>query len=66
MSRDTVTDMLKRAGDETDPVQRGLLLAEAQVIGTLDVAARLESMQAVLTEGFAILDDKLALLYVTM
>ena len=66
MNRDTVTDMLKRARDETDPVERGLLLAEAQVIATLVVSARLDSMQAVLTEGFALLDDKLALLYVTM
>ena len=66
VNRDTVTAMLKRAGDETDPVERGLLLAEAQVLATLDVDARLESMQEVLTEGFALLDDKLALLYVTM
>ena len=66
MSRDRVTDMLKRAGDESDPVQRGLLLAEAQVLATLVVAERLDSVQEVLTEGFALLDDKLALLYVTM
>ena len=61
---DTVTDMLKRARDETDPVQRGLLLAEAQVLATLDVDARLESMQKVVTEGFEGVDGKLALLYV--
>ena len=53
VNRDSVTDMLKRAGDETDPVERGLLLAEAQVLATLDVA-----------EGLEVVDGKLALLYI--
>ena len=55
MNRDRVTDLLERARDETDPVQRGLLLAEAQVLATLDVA-----------EGLEVVDGKLALLYVMM
>ena len=53
MNRDSVTDMLKRAGDETDPVERGLLFAKAQVLATLDVA-----------EGLEVVDGKLALLYI--
>ena len=44
MNRDRVTDMLKRAGDETDPVQRGLLLAEAQVMASLCIMDRLEDI----------------------
>ena len=65
MNRDKVTQMLDQARDTTDPVERGLLLAEAQVLASLVVAARLESVQEILTDGFEVLDGKLALLYVT-
>ena len=44
MNRDTVTDMLKRAGDETDPVERGLILAEAQLMASLCIMDRLEDI----------------------
>lgn len=66
MTHDKVTDLLELARNEADPVERGLLLAEAQVLATLVVAARLESVREDSNEGFALLDGKLALLYVTM
>ena len=44
MSRDKVTDMLELARDESDPVERGLILAAAQVMASLCIMDRLEDI----------------------
>jgi hypothetical protein len=44
MNRETIVRMLERAQAESDPIQRGLLLAEAQVIASLVIMDRLEDI----------------------
>jgi hypothetical protein len=44
MNREAVIILLARARDEKDPVERGLLLAEAQVIASLVIMDRLEDI----------------------
>ena len=44
MNRDIVSQMLDKARDETDPVERGLILGEAQVMASLCIMDRLEDI----------------------
>ena len=46
MNRETVLKMLTRAENEPDPVARGLILAEAQVLASLVIIDHLEDIRS--------------------